>query len=151
MIVWSDKIATGIPQIDVQHRVLIRNFNLLEEHIEKRTLTRDELHELLLFLLRYAEWHFSREEECAEEHRCYIAELNRRQHEWYIKRFTELYEEFKKVEDWTEERLYDWATTVHRELSEWLLKHVVRTDRHIGVCVGKLKKEDVPPPEENLT
>lgn len=151
MIRWSDRIATGVPKIDVQHKVLIRNFNLLEERINSRTLTYDNLKELLLFLLKYAEWHFGREEECAAEHRCYIAELNRKQHEWYISRFTELYEEFKAIEDWTEERLYEWATTVHKELSEWLLKHVVRTDRHIGVCLGKLKREEVPPPEEKLS
>jgi len=151
MIQWSEKVATGVPKIDVQHRVLIRNFNLLEEHINNRTLSYDELNELLLFLLKYAEWHFGREEECVEETGCYIAELNKKQHEWYIKHFTQLYEEFKAIKDWTEEKLYEWASRVHKELSEWLLKHVIRTDRHIGVCMGKLKPEEVPPPEEDLT
>jgi len=146
MIRWSKEVETGVPAIDVQHKVLIRNFNSLEKHIEEGTLTYDILREELLFLLKYAEWHFGNEERCATG--CYIAELNRKQHEWYVEHFTKLYEEFKAETDWTHDKLYDWARKVHREMSQWLLNHVIRTDRHIGVCLGKLKPEDVGPAPE---
>ncbi|NPB03367.1 MAG: hemerythrin [Thermotogae bacterium] len=143
MIVWSDKIATGVKSIDVQHRVLIRNFNDLERHIVEKTLNVRILRDLLIFLLKYAEWHFGNEERCAAHHNCPIAELNRKQHEWYIKRFTEVYKEFRNKGEWNEEELYEWAIMIHRELSEWLINHVIKTDRRIGVCLGELRPEDV--------
>ncbi|RMD65013.1 MAG: hypothetical protein D6826_01035 [Alphaproteobacteria bacterium] len=89
---WSQQMSVGIPEIDDDHKQLIRVINRLEADANDETRLH-ALRQSLRGLQRYAEFHFAREErvmaacdypgldEHKTEHRDFvarIAELNRR-------------------------------------------------------------------------
>lgn len=61
LMTWTPAMSVGLPELDEDHRVLIRIINQLAE--SKRNEDHDEiLRQSLYSLLRYAEFHFAREE-----------------------------------------------------------------------------------------
>ncbi len=77
---WSEEYATGIPQIDKQHKNLfsmVDDFYLaLEEGGGERVYGN-----LLKLLDRYARSHFRYEEKCMDEYQCPVAAKNKKAHE----------------------------------------------------------------------
>jgi len=80
---WSDRYATGIEQLDAQHRTL---FRMSEDY-------RDSLSEgkgertygvLLQMLEAYARAHFGFEEQCMYRYQCPVAQTNRAAHARFI-------------------------------------------------------------------
>jgi hemerythrin-like metal-binding protein len=58
---WSRSMSVGVPELDEDHRVLIRIINQLADN-SAETDRVGVLRQCLLSLLRYAEFHFAREE-----------------------------------------------------------------------------------------
>ncbi len=84
MINWTKAFETGSAKLDLQHRLLIDNINLLEEELKNPHLTRVEAafaNRLLGYLEAYANIHFDAEEKCMESYRCPVHAQNRQEHE----------------------------------------------------------------------
>jgi hemerythrin-like metal-binding protein len=61
LMTWTSAMSVGLPELDEDHRVLIRIINQLAES-EKNEDHAAILRQSLYSLLRYAEFHFAREE-----------------------------------------------------------------------------------------
>jgi hemerythrin len=149
MILWEDRYETGIPAVDMHHRVLVRTFNEFERALETHQIEIALLKELLLFLKHYADWHFAREEEIAECYACPVAEKNRRAHEGFIHHFQERFRQLKELSG-DPTTLHSFARILHQELSQWLVSHVLNVDQQIGHCVHAHRghKDDGDPQKE---
>ncbi|MCB8950879.1 MAG: hemerythrin family protein [Ardenticatenales bacterium] len=123
---WSDALKTGVPLIDVQHKELIQTFNDLADAIELGTGS-SAIKKLLSYLKYYAEWHFEREERCADACRCPFAQTNKRAHERFVEIFGHLYDEYRQSDG--SEAV---ARKAHGQLAEWIMNHVLKIDMEIG-------------------
>lgn len=126
---WNEFPKAGVPEIDLQHKELVAVFNDLADAIEKGQGAR-VIKKLLSYLRYYAEWHFEREEKCANRYHCPIAATNKQAHQKFMETFGALLDEYRKS-DASEEL----AIRVYNELSDWLISHVKKIDTQIGECV----------------
>ena len=129
--VWSDALSTGVPAIDIQHKELIVAFNDLADAIEQGEKP-PAIQRILVFLEFYADWHFGREEKCADECQCPCTEANKQAHKYFTEVFRNLHDEYRlsKFSD-------EVARKVHRELSDWIVNHVLKVDKQIGVSYAE--------------
>lgn len=123
---WSDALNTGVPAIDIQHKELIHAFNDLADAIEQGKGS-SAVKKLLAFLKYYAEWHFEREEKCAASCECPISNTNKTAHQHFYDVFGKLHEQYRQSDSSDEV-----AREVHRELSDWIVNHVLKIDKQIG-------------------
>jgi hemerythrin len=133
-ILWDESMATGLAEIDGQHKELLEKLNELSEAIEQRK-GRQTAGELLDFLQFYAAWHFEREEACMEKYHCPLANANKQGHQEFLRRFGELHQLY-------EETGLDTAAAqeVYRRLLDWVVNHILRIDTSLAVCVPDSEK-----------
>ena len=133
-IEWSEKIITGIPEIDAQHKALIKAFNELEQAIGQGVSEKD-IREILMFLKFYAEWHFCKEEECFYREGCSLAEKNKEAHKSFVIMFEELWGEYKNGGG-----ELGLAKKIHQSLSEWITNHIMGVDKACSVEVKQRRR-----------
>lgn len=129
---WSDALNTGLPAIDIQHKELFAAFNDLADAIEQGKGA-SAIKKLLAFLKYYAEWHFAREEKCADACKCPFADANKNAHQRFVEMFGGLHAQYR--ESHASEEV---ARQVHQELSDWIVNHVLKVDRQIGVSYSQM-------------
>jgi hemerythrin-like metal-binding protein len=88
LMTWTSAMSVGVPELDEDHRVLIRIINQLAES-EKNRNHAGILRQSLYSLLRYVEFHFAREERVLaacdfpgmthhkQEHRAFTAHMKK--------------------------------------------------------------------------
>lgn len=127
---WDRKLATGVEQLDAQHRELIRQINNLTEAMTSGR-GRDELGRMFDFLKKYTTDHFSEEEAVMDRVRCPVAEANRKAHAYFVRRLQELRSRFD-----AQGPQPTLALDIHRELGEWLVKHIGAIDTQLVKSVA---------------
>ena len=134
MIFWTEQFETGSVKLDLQHRLLIDNINLLEEELQNPAPTgerAEHAEQLLEYLEAYAKIHFSVEEKCMENHRCPAHEKNRREHE----RFRDFIRNYRKqceLEGFKVELLKN----LHGVIRSWIEQHILRVDTQLRPCIA---------------
>jgi hemerythrin len=116
---WSDKLNTGIEEIDNQHRSIAFHINSLYMARQENDLA--QVGEVLAALSDYTINHFSFEEQLMEEAGYSYLNSHRRVHQIFIKRITEYQQRFHNGEDVTAELL--------NLLKGWLGNHIEHEDR----------------------
>lgn len=130
-IAWKSEYATGLPQIDAQHRQLFRFVDSLDRIIESGEVSRGEVDHLLMFLGSYAKSHFAYEEPRMGRYRCPAAQANKAAH----REFIAFFERFRVDYDFSAggsgqlSRLRDF-------LSAWLVDHICSIDCQLLHCSG---------------
>ncbi len=130
---WTDRLSTGVPTIDIQHKELVTAMNDLADAIEQgRGASR--IKQLIVFMKYYAEWHFEHEESCAKKYQCPLAEVNHRAHEQFIGLFEELQQQYRHSQ--ADESV---AVMIHGKLADWLVNHIMKIDKEIGqhICAHR--------------
>lgn len=127
MISWSETFATGVARIDEEHQKLVAMLNQLEEAIQVGRGSK-LISALVGDLRLYADRHFNHEESCMEQYRCPTAAENKEAHA-----------HFREMLAKAQLRLTGGgnalaAQQVHRELCEWIVKHVLRVDSALRSC-----------------
>lgn len=123
-LVWSDDLfATGVPEIDSQHKAIFEKVNQLLAASAKGT-NRTEVLAMLDFLANYAVTHFGCEEElmakrCSAE----ICAANKAAHQKFVVAFTAL---SKRVA--TEGVTLPLAFELQSKVSDWLIAHIMKID-----------------------
>ena len=133
-IEWDDTFSTGDDSLDEHHRYLIITFNHLGEAINGGYGV-DMAHRILGRLKFYAGWHFEQEEECFDHYQCPAAASNKKAHNEFIEKFDNFYNEFQR-NGGTE----DLVCEIHKELSSWIMNHILMVDGELYPCIHRRAK-----------
>jgi hemerythrin len=88
-IYWEEKLSTGVPAIDEQHKDIFANFEELSKAIEAGRCS-DEIVKLLNYLEEYANSHFLDEENLMSLYKYPGLEEQRQQHILFKENITDL-------------------------------------------------------------
>ena len=114
---WSDKLATGVAEIDEQHQALFQWFAQLESAAaDQRMMTAAYA---LTRLNQYTRSHFAAEEALMARHAYPALEAHRAEHEAFRKQLQELQ---------TLATTQDISAATIVLLREWLVKHIMVSD-----------------------
>lgn len=130
-MVWRDDFATGVDEIDEQHKILIHTLQeanqlLINDHSVAvlENITRD--------LLSYALYHFDTEEELMQQYNYQLQEEDNAahlaQHRGFSEKIVSIRNDLKS------------GTLISREdlinfLSNWLTHHILNTDKRLGAHI----------------
>lgn len=133
MITWSNEFATGVASVDADHKRLMDGLNELETALANGAGSR-RIGEVLSFLASYAAEHFAREEACMSRYNCPTALANKAAHRDFIIKFTAAQSRIEKSPN--SAALI--SLQVHRELSDWIVSHILRVDSALKTCAPKV-------------
>src|SRR3972149_6225252 len=127
---WSEKMSVGIPELDADHKELIRVINQLAADANEASRL-GAVRQSLFALLRYAEFHFAREEKVMAACRHIGVEAHKRQHKDFVDRIGELNRRFDQDPDGS-------ALVVNEALlqflQDWLNHHILIEDKAYRVA-----------------
>jgi hemerythrin len=138
-IEWSDKMATGVAPVDVQHHYLVdtlreANSRLLGDH------DTELLAEIAKGLLNYAIMHFETEEELMQRYGYEAAQPDiARTH---IAQHREFSRKVVDVCDLLREKRSVSTIEVLKYLNEWLRGHVLGIDQKLGAFVREAQAKE---------
>lgn len=91
----EQRMATGVQEVDEQHKELIRHFNEFHEAMTNGKVQSTAI-SLLSFLAEYTETHFTCEEACMNRYKCPAAATNLAAHNSLRKQIAELINELRQ-------------------------------------------------------
>jgi len=126
---WSEALATGVDEIDAQHRDLLRHVEAL-----RRALRDDPaaVSRLLDYLGDYAVSHFATEERLMARHAYPGAEVHAAAHAGFLRAFARLRHDHE-LEGLTE----GLAELIGSWLGDWLEDHIVGMDQELGTWLSR--------------
>lgn len=130
-IQWSTTMSTGVAELDEEHRQLIECINTLTAAMKSGN-GRQEVLEILTFLNRYAEEHFTHEEHCMNRLHCPAAKANRKAHSDFLYMVSEMRERVER-----EGPTWLSMMQLNASLGEWLRSHILHVDARLRNCVPK--------------
>jgi len=136
-IEWDDNLATGVSEIDDQHREIFKRFNDLLKACE-RGRSREEIVSVLHFMNTYITHHFQDEEKL--QRKAQYPELNshKHDHDLLAKRFGALETRFQ-----TTGATVQLVIQTAKLLSELLFEHIHEKDRALADFVkSRLPTQD---------
>jgi len=125
-IVWTPRLAVGVPQIDEEHQELFARVNTLVEALSAAK-ARDVVAPLIGFLRDYVNVHFGGEQALMRAHRYVGSAEHLQQHQYFVNEFEKLVKEFEQAGP-------SGLLTIklNRLLCDWLRDHVAVTDKQFG-------------------
>jgi hemerythrin len=125
-VVWTPSLATGVDEIDSQHRQLFERANGFLDSL-RQPERRGAIAEALAYLASYVRYHFATE----EAHMARLGYPGRHQHQEehrdYVRRLQALQSHFENEGDSAAVYL-----AIDSMIRTWLVDHVGRVDRHFG-------------------
>ncbi len=128
MITWNASLETGNTVVDNDHKVLIKQINLLGDALKAGT-AKDQLATMIAFLNKYTREHFAREEQIMKDVKCPTTGQNCTAHKLLV----------AKLDGWVAKLNAGGASTslvleIYKESSEWLRSHIVGIDSPLKRC-----------------
>lgn len=121
---WTEKMSVGVPELDADHKELVRVINQLGESSEDADRG-GAVRQCLFALLRYAEYHFAREEKVLAACHYPEAREHKLEHRDFVARVNQMH---RRYDESPEEA----ATVVNSELlaflRDWLNHHILIED-----------------------
>ena len=119
-ITWKDEYSVGYEVIDNQHKKLIILINDLYSAFMNKSepVSTDRL---IRELTEYAEKHFQEEERLFKQHNYIETEAHIKEHNLFISKTTELFEQFKNNPKMLSIRMTGF-------LQKWLINHILESD-----------------------
>lgn len=135
MFTWSENYATGIREIDMQHKKLVSIGAKLEDMLNTGDSVDyyDYILETLEELKDYTEYHFSFEEKKMEECGYENFEQHRMEHLYFVKRIDRL-----SMQDIDSSQLGVITETLNF-LAKWLFSHILNADMKYVSCISRGK------------
>lgn len=131
---WSDKLSLGVPQIDDQHKELIRIANGLIKAVH-RGKDKIALDRILKKLREYTVFHFSSEEKLMEDIR-YPGRGDQAREHARLKKEVKSYQRMAyQKEDLTPDTILEFMTG-------WLLRHILDYDRELAKFIHEKEAEN---------
>jgi hemerythrin-like metal-binding protein len=136
-IVWDETLMTRIPQIDVQHRILIDMINDARSFLGIQP-SKERLEKVVRDLMSYADYHFDTEAELMTTYEYAVnagaeCEAHEAQHRGFSNAVFAVKEDLRAGREVTPESL------VHF-LESWLRSHILNTDMALARYILSKKK-----------
>lgn len=129
-IEWTEDLAVGVIEVDLQHQELFRRINALLEACSQGK-GRDNVAKIIDFLGEYTITHFSSEEKLMALHKYPEFESHKKQHELFIENFMNLK---KKLE--AEGPGGHIVIETNRVVITWLNSHIRNVDKKLGAFLN---------------
>ncbi|MGD9733948.1 MAG: bacteriohemerythrin [Desulfamplus sp.] len=120
LITWGPKLTTGIEQIDVQHKELVRMVNELHKAMKLKTGIQQS-GAILDSLAQYTVYHFGHEEKLFKQHQYPESEEHKKIHENLISTVTAFQKDFKSGKA-------SLSVDLMNFLTQWLKDHIMKCD-----------------------
>lgn len=118
---WSDDIATGIDEIDTQHKKLITLVNELNDAMMARK-AKESLEKILQELTDYTVYHFATEERAFDRYAYTRRDEHLKYHRDFVAKVEDLTKRFKKSE-------IALSVDVMQFLVDWVKNHILVEDK----------------------
>lgn len=125
-IKWTDDLSVGFDTIDDQHKELISRLDkFVQSMMEGRG--KAEVEEILKFLGKYVEEHFSTEEAYMSKFDYPDKEEHRKEHELFRETYRAILDDVRKdgVKSTT-------VLRVHKSMFDWFRNHIHNVDKKLG-------------------
>ncbi len=125
LLEWSEKMSVGLPELDADHKELIRVINRLAADALAAD-QRNAVRQSLFALLRYAEFHFAREEMVMAACRHPGTEHHKSEHADFVARIRELNRRFDEDPDKSADVVNE---ALLQYLQDWWNHHILIADK----------------------
>jgi hemerythrin len=125
-IVWTADLATGVNEIDEQHKELFRRINTLLEACREGK-GKEEVHKVIQFLEDYVVVHFGSEEKYMVQYSFPSYAGHKSQHLEFMEKFSQI-----KATLTAEGPALVTVVATNHMLVEWLRTHIRRLDKELG-------------------
>ncbi len=122
---WSEKMSVGVPELDADHKELIRVINQLSTDADDDS-RRGAVRQSLFALLRYAEFHFAREEKVMAACSFPGIEEHKEEHRDFVARIRDLNQRFDEDPEGSAAIVNE---DLLRFLQDWLNHHILIEDK----------------------
>lgn len=129
LINWDDSYSVKVNLIDEQHKKLVALINELHEAM-KAGKAKDKLGSILNDLVNYTVYHFQTEE-------TFFKKTNFPESADHQKKHNDLVAQVKEVKEKFDSGSYVLAAEVMNFLKDWLLNHILKSDKKFGEFVVK--------------
>lgn len=121
---WTKAMSVGLPELDGDHKTLVRVINQLAENAGQEGRS-GELRQCIFALMRYAEFHFAREEQVMKA--CGFPELpeHKLEHDDFTAQIQSLAERFEADAEAVAGEVND---QLLEYLKNWLMHHIMIVD-----------------------
>ena len=132
LLVWNDSFATGVPEIDEQHMILVHTLNEASVKLAGDASI-ESLARITQDLLSYALYHFETEEGLMQEYGYTEnagedAAQHLEQHRAFSARVVEVHEGLRQGTPIAPDSLLGF-------LNDWLVNHILNTDKKFGAYI----------------
>lgn len=121
-IVWDESLATGVEEIDAQHREIFDRFNKLFTACSEGR-GKEEVMKSIAFLREYVQDHFSLEEKLQQRSNYPGYAAHKSQHNAFILDVDRLEKSFNE-----EGATLSLVIMTNKALTSWLLQHISKVD-----------------------
>ncbi len=126
---WSDDLATGVAEIDSQHKELLKRFNALITACNQQK-GREEVGRFIMFLMEYVIEHFNDEEQLMIAKGYTGLQEHKAEHVDFTKKVISIKREF--LEDGAGIHVVLKAV---RLAGEWFVNHIKTTDKKMAAAL----------------
>lgn len=126
-IEWTVDLATGVDEIDNQHKELFQRINSLLSACREGK-GRDEVKKVVQFLEDYVITHFSTEEKYMGRHNYPDYTSHKQQHLEFMENFYKIKTQFE-----AEGAAVHIIVTINHLVVDWLKNHIRKLDKALGV------------------
>lgn len=128
-LTWDDSFATGVPEIDEQHMILVHTLNEAAENLSEES-SPETIERITHDLLSYALYHFETEEDLMkqygyEESSPDDSQTHLKQHRSFSAKVVSIREGLKSSTPIAPGDLLEF-------LNSWLVNHILNTDKKLG-------------------
>jgi len=126
---WSQQYATGVTELDEQHKMLFKMSEDFREALDAGYGARS-FDAMLASLDRYALGHFGREDQCMHRYQCPVAATNSEAHGQFTRALAGFSQRFAQ-DGFSRSEAHDLVDFIDR----WLSTHILGIDSQLKRCV----------------
>ena len=130
---WTDDLATGVPEIDNQHKEIFNRFDKLFAACSAGR-GKEEVLQLIGFLEDYIKEHFAAEEKLQLRYANPDYSSHKSQHSKFIAEVAQLSAAFRD-----EGATLPLVIQTNKTLSSWLVQHIAKVDAEFAAYIRSLK------------
>jgi hemerythrin len=127
---WTEDLSSGIEEIDLQHKELIKRVNSLLE-ASRKGKGKDEVGDFLLFLKEYVSEHFSTEEKLMLSVNYPDYHAHKNEHSMFINDYSDIEKEYSinGVSSY-------FLIQIQKRMCKWLVEHLLKADKKLFAFIG---------------